>query len=98
MKTYKTLPLLASLALAIFSLNTTQAAVSESEAAQLGQDLTPMGAIKAGNADGTIPAWDGGITTPPAGFKPGDHHPDPYADDKPLFTITVQNKDQYKDK
>lgn len=98
MKIYKTLPLLASLALAIFSLNTTQAAVSESEAAQLGQDLTPMGAIKAGNADGTIPAWDGGITTPPAGFKPGDHHPDPYADDKPLFTITVQNKDQYKDK
>ena len=98
MKIYKTVPLLASLALAIFSLNTAQAAVSESEAAQLGQDLTPLGAIKAGNADGTIPAWDGGITTPPAGFKPGDHHPDPYADDKPLFTITAQNKDQYKDK
>jgi hypothetical protein len=98
MKIYKTVPLLASLALAIFSLNTAQAAVSESEAAQLGQDLTPLGAIKAGNADGTIPAWNGGITTPPAGFKPGDHHPDPYADDKPLFTITAQNKDQYKDK
>lgn len=98
MKIYKTVPLLASLALAIFSLNTAQAAVSESEAAQLGQDLTPLGAIKAGNADGTIPAWEGGITTPPAGFKTGDHHPDPYADDKPLFTITAQDKDQYKDK
>ena len=78
MKKNKTIPLLTGLALTILSITSSQAAVSESEAARLGQDLTPMGAIKAGNADGTIPAWDGGITTPPAGFKPGDHHPDPY--------------------
>ena len=31
---------------------------------------------RAGNADGTIPAWNGGITKPPEGYKPGDHHPD----------------------
>jgi len=43
------------------------AAVSDSEANRLGQDLTPLGAERAGNASGTIPAWDGGITTPPAG-------------------------------
>ena len=98
MKIDKTVPLLASLALALFSIITAQAAVSESEAARLGQDLTPMGAIKAGNADGSIPAWDGGITTPPAGFNAGDHHPDPFATDQPLYTITAQNKDQYKDK
>ena len=74
------------------------AAVSADEVARLGKDLTPVGAEKAGNADGTIPAWEGGITTPPAGYKVGDHHPDPYADDKVLFTITAANMDQYKDK
>ncbi|MCF6236560.1 MAG: DUF1329 domain-containing protein [Gammaproteobacteria bacterium] len=65
---------------------------------QLGVDLTPLGAVKAGNADGTIPAWDGGITTPPAGYKPGDHHPDPYASDKVKFTITQANMANYADK
>ena len=35
-------------------------AVSPQEAARLGADLTPLGGEKAGNADGTIPAWDGG--------------------------------------
>lgn len=65
---------------------------------QLGRQLTPLGGIKAGNADGTIPAWDGGITTPPANYKPGDHHPNPYAGEAPLFTITAANMDQYADK
>ncbi|GMR06143.1 MAG: DUF1329 domain-containing protein [Gammaproteobacteria bacterium] len=97
MKITKTVPLLTALALSLLSFTATQAAVSETEAARLGKDLTPMGAIKAGNADGSIPAWDGGITTPPAGYKPGDHHQDPYASDKILYTITAQNKDQYKD-
>jgi hypothetical protein len=74
------------------------AAVSEQEAAQLGKNLTPIGAEKAGNKDGTIPEWTGGLTTPPAGFKPGDGmRPDPYASDKPRLVITGQNADQYKD-
>jgi hypothetical protein len=67
------------------------AAVSADQAARLGRDLTPMGAEKAGNADGTIPAWTGGITTPPAGYRAGMFHPDPYAADKPILTITAQN-------
>jgi hypothetical protein len=74
-------------------------AVSPQEAARLGQDLTPLGGEKAGNADGTIPAWTGGIkSAADAGFpsyKSGDHHPDPYASDKPLFTITAANMSQY---
>ena len=40
-------------------------AVSESEAAKLGDTLTPMGAEKAGNG-GAIPEWTGGLTTSPA--------------------------------
>ncbi len=68
------------------------------EIARLGKDLTPFGAVKAANAEGTIPAWTGGITSPPAGFKEGMHYINPFADDKILFTITGQNVDKYADK
>lgn len=64
---------------------------------RLSEDLTPMGSERAGNAAGTIPEWTGGITTPPAGYKPGDHHPDPFADDQPLFRIDASNYQQYAD-
>jgi len=75
------------------------AGVSAEEAARLGADLTPTGAIKAGSDDGTIPAWEGGITSPPVpGYKPGDHHPDPYAGDSVQFTISRANMSQYADK
>jgi hypothetical protein len=59
--------------------------------AQMKPGLTPIGAEKAANTDGTIPAWDGGITKAPAGYTPGRHYVDPFASDKPLFTITQQN-------
>ncbi len=72
--------------------------ITESEIARLGQDLTPLGAERVGNADGSIPAWEGGITTPPAGYKPGDHHPDPFADDQPLAVITASNVSDYSDR
>ena len=75
-----------------------QAAISQAQADRLGNDLTPLGAEKAGNADGSIPAWTGGITTPPAGYKLGAHHPDPFADDQPLYTVTAANLAQYQDK
>ncbi|MFI8479323.1 DUF1329 domain-containing protein [Pseudomonas sp. NPDC078700] len=86
----------AAIAMVLFT-GSTLAAVSAEEAAKLGTTLTPFGAEKAGNAAGTIPAWTGGITKAPADYKtPGQHHPDPYAADKPLFTITKANLDQYK--
>ena len=72
--------------------------MSSQDIARLGADLTPLGAEKAGNADGTIPAWDGGITTPPASYKPGMHHPDPFASDAVRFTITAENMAEYGDK
>src|SRR6267154_1659797 len=74
-------------------------AVSPQEAARLGADLTPLGGEKAGNADGSIPAWTGGLkSAADAGFPnyhSPDHYPDPYANDKPLFTITAANMAQY---
>lgn len=81
-----------------FAAQATRAAVSDADASRLGKDLTPLGAETAGNADGTIPAWNGGILTPPPGYKVGDHHPDPFAADQPLFTITGANAAQYADK
>jgi hypothetical protein len=74
------------------------AKVSPAEAARLGKDLTPLGAIRAGNADGTIPAWDGGLAKPPSGYVPERHHLDPYAGDKPLFTITAETAERHQDR
>jgi hypothetical protein len=65
---------------------------------RLSEDLTPMGSERAGNADGTIPEWTGGITTPPEIYKPGDHHQNPFPEDKPLFRITGANYQEHGDK
>jgi hypothetical protein len=73
------------------------AAVSPEEASRLGKDLTPVGAEKAGNKDGTIPEWTGGLTKAPASFVPGSGlRPDPYAGEKPRLVITGKNADEYK--
>ena len=71
------------------------AKVSDADANKLGNELTPLGAVKAGNADGSIPAWTGGITSAPAGYTIGDHHQDPFPEDKVLFEITAQNYKEY---
>ena len=64
----------------------------------LGTKLTPMGADPTASADGMIPAWTGGFTTPPAGYNPGDPHIDPFADDKRLFTISHENMDEHAER
>ncbi|MCE9783359.1 DUF1329 domain-containing protein [Shewanella algae] len=87
----------AAVILALGATTAVEAKISEADAAKLGTSLTPLGAEKGPNADGSIPAWDGGITTPPAGYQKGMHHPDPFPDDKPLATVTAANKDQYKE-
>jgi len=72
------------------------AGVSESEAARLGRDLTPIGAEMSGNADGSIPAWAGGLTSVPDGvaFVRG-HYPDPFTSDAPIATITSANAEEH---
>jgi len=86
------------LALGLVLTASTLRAASAADAARLGKDLTPLGGEMAGNADGSIPAWNGGILTPPAGYKVGDHHPDPFAADQPLYTVTAANAAQYESK
>ena len=88
-------------ALAVLSTAATAgAAVSADEAKQLGGAvLTEWGAERAGNRDGSIPAWTGERVPIPAGFnsKEAGQAPDPWGD-KPLYAITAQNMDKYADK
>lgn len=81
--------------------NTAWAAVSAEEARQLGNNLTLFGAEKAGNKDGSIPEYTGGLpvdTNPPGFKKDSGRWVNPYAGEKPLFSITAQNMDKYADK
>jgi hypothetical protein len=86
----------ALLASALLVATGVSAKVSPEEAARLGKDLTPVGAERAGNKDGTIPEW-----TPAKqhGAMKGEYAGDPtLAGEKPLFTITAANVAQYADK
>jgi hypothetical protein len=74
------------------------AAVTAQEADQLKTVLTPVGAERAGNRDHTIPAWTGGLTMSAASYKEGSARPDPFADEKPLFSITAANFNSYADR
>ncbi len=74
------------------------AAVSAEEVAKLGTSLTPLGGEKAGNADGTIPEWTGGLQPSAGRVDDRGFLDNPYAGEQPLFVITAQNVDQYKDK
>ncbi|MCO4798011.1 MAG: DUF1329 domain-containing protein [Colwelliaceae bacterium] len=87
---------LLSLAISITLSGISNAKVDEQQVKKLSGDLTAMGATRGANADGSIPAWTGGITKAPAGYTPGMHHLDPYPNDKIEFTITSSNVNEYK--
>jgi hypothetical protein len=72
------------------------AKIPAEQAATLSSELTPLGATRAANADGSIPEWTGGITELPAGYTVGAHHIDPYPTDKVQYTITASNLAEYK--
>lgn len=86
---------------AIFALVTGStgavAAVSADEAAKLKTTLTPLGGEKAGNKDGSIPAWDGKATVA-TNPKAGDIPTQPFPGEKPVVQITAKNMAQYADK
>ncbi|MGH8441802.1 MAG: DUF1329 domain-containing protein, partial [Nevskiaceae bacterium] len=62
---------------------------------RIGARLTEAGAERDANAEGTIPAWTGGITQPPPGYRAGGRLVDPFPQDTPLFTITQANAAQH---
>ncbi len=74
------------------------AEIAADQIARLGADLTPLGGQRAGSADGTIPEWTGGIVKPPAGYRVGEHHRDPYAGDRPRLVIDAGSLDRHRDR
>ncbi|HSW15066.1 MAG TPA: DUF1329 domain-containing protein [Solimonas sp.] len=73
------------------------AKVPAAEAERLNKELTPVGALRAGNKDGSIPAWDGGLQQAPACYSgSGKRYCDPYASDQPLLTISAANLAQHR--
>ncbi len=90
--------LLAAAAAALLQALVAHASVTGEEAAKLKSSLMPLGGEKAGNKEGSIPAWEGGYTEIPAGWKQGDLRPDPFPGEKPTLQINGRNAEQYADK
>lgn len=78
----------------VFAASGARAAVGAGEAATLKTTLTPLGAEKAGNKNGSIPAWSG-TPTAGAGLTAAGRRADPFAVEKPLFSINAKNMAQY---
>jgi hypothetical protein len=91
-----------TMAISLAIAGTAWAKVPASEADKLGKDLTCVGAEKAGNKDGSIPEYSGKwLGTPPniAYTKHVGQHPvDPYASEKPSYSITAENMAQHASK
>ena len=99
MKTRKSIMVAMAVMLVMTWVSVTFAAVSPEEAAKLGTTLTPVGAEMAGNKEGTIPPYTGGLPKLPANYKLGSGvYRDPFPEEKPLFSINAQNMAQYADK
>jgi hypothetical protein len=73
------------------------AGVATDEAAKLKSSLTPLGGEKAGNKDGSIPEWTGGLKSA-TGNKVGDVPENPFPGDKPVVQINAKNMAQYAEK
>jgi len=69
---------------------------AQEQVPSLGIELTPFGAVRAGNKTRAIPPWTGGLTQPPKDYVPGRHVPDPYNEDGRWFTVGVADIDRYK--
>jgi hypothetical protein len=102
MKSIRKISSITAAVAAVFALASAQAQApaSADEAKQLGTSLTPWGAEIAASKDGSVPAYGKDAIKVPAGYdprKPG-LRPDPFVEEKPLFTVTAANMEQYGDK
>lgn len=68
----------------------------DTDASKLGTTLNAMGGERAANADGTIPAWDGGLKPGSLSASANGDYADPFASEKPLMVITQANAGQYE--
>lgn len=97
----KRLKLISAIGILAMSVASTGAfaSISQAEADRLGgPELTPVGAERKGNAEGTIPEWSGKLVEAPANWKEEMKLLDPFSEDKPQFYITAQNYQEYQEK
>lgn len=88
--------LLAGTGLATAAVVSKPTAAQAADASLLTTTLTPLGAERAGNADGSIPAWTGGVVAPrPAPDQPIDVPP--LFNDAMLYKVDASNLSQYQD-
>lgn len=90
--------IVSSMLISLCGIGSAVAAVSPEQAARLQGNLTPLGGERAGNADGSIPAWNGGFTKAVPGPSVGDIPTALFADEKPVLRIDASNLQQYRDK
>ncbi len=95
----KSLVKLGGIALAMAISAQAAAKATAEEIAKLGGDeLTCMGAERAGTESG-VAEWTGKwFKTWPGQTKPHGWEPGPYKDEKPLFTISAQNMSEYAER
>ena len=96
MRMQQTLMGVGGLALSLMASSVMAQTLTQAEIDQLGTSLTPIGAEKAGNASGTIPAWTGGLPTDAGQSLANNFLEDPFKGEQPEFVITAQNLEQYK--
>lgn len=84
---------LSAMATAALALACAAHAAPEDAATLKSGTLTPYGAERAGNKDGTIPAWDGKAPSAPGGAAA--KRADPFAADKPRLSITAANAGEH---
>ncbi|MFK8402302.1 DUF1329 domain-containing protein [Pseudomonas sp. BGr12] len=91
-------PLLCKLSLAVALVAACGLAqAKQTDAALLDGKLTPVGAERAANADGSIPAWTGGMKAGAAAIASNGDYSDPFASEQPLYVVSKANLAQYKD-
>ncbi|WP_419709618.1 DUF1329 domain-containing protein [Pseudomonas sp. NFX224] len=86
----------------LLGIGPVNAAVSPEKAKELGNTLTPFGAIAAGNKEGTIPAYDAnafnGVRVTNGELGKPTTLTSPFKDERPILRIDAKNMQQYEDK
>ena len=86
------------LALSLLATSVMAQSLTQSEINKLGNELTPVGAEKAGNASGTIPEWTGGLATNAGKQLERNFWENPYEGEQAEFVITAQNYQEHREK
>tara|TARA_R110000822_G_scaffold173299_2_gene312917 strand:+ start:15015 stop:16367 length:1353 start_codon:yes stop_codon:yes gene_type:complete len=95
---YKKTVIHLAMAAAVMGAGAAFAAVTAEQAEALKTTLTPLGGEKAGNADGSIPAWDPAPVIQVSSDKIGDIPTGVFTDEEPLLQITAANMAEHAER